>query len=299
MIIENTLIKILDKLNEGIYILNKERRIVYWNRAAESITGFKVEEVIGKSCSENILRHIDENGNELCRGDCPMSKILNGQNRIEAVVFLHHKMGYRLPVKIIGVNMVDKKGKVFGIEIFYPFIEGSLIEKSNIVKAALFDELTLALNRYGLETFFHLRLEESLILDKKAAIVFIDVDDFKKINDKYGHDMGDKVLYNFSMTIKSTLRDKDLFCRWGGEEFVLILFLEKVENLLRISERIRMLINNSFISTGKDIIKYTASFGVTLFKKEESLIEAINRADRLMYISKTNGKNLITHDLNL
>ncbi len=299
MIIENTLIKILDELNEGIYILNKERRIVYWNRAAESITGFKVEEVIGKSCSENILRHIDENGNELCRGDCPMSKILNGQNRIEAVVFLHHKMGYRLPVKIIGVNMVDKKGEVFGIEIFSSFIEGSLIEKSNIVKAALFDELTLALNRYGLETFFHLRLEESLILDKKAAIVFIDVDDFKKINDKYGHDMGDKVLYNFSMTIKSTLRDKDLFCRWGGEEFVLILFLEKVENLLRISERIRMLINNSFISTGKDIIKYTASFGVTLFKKEELLIEAINRADRLMYISKTNGKNLITHDLNL
>lgn len=294
----NNLKKIFENLWEDVYILDENRKIIFWNSSAEHITGFKEDEVVGKSCSDNILRHIDYKGNELCIKGCPMQLVLNGKDRVEAEVFLHHKSGYRIPVKILGIRLTDRENKkTLAIEFFYPIINEKSYTENNILKEAFFDKLTGALNRNGFEKLFYNRFREMEILNKKTGFIFADLDNFKKINDEYGHDVGDKILISFTQTIKNSLRQQDLICRWGGEEFLIVVFIDKKEILENICNRFKMLVENNFLEIDNKIIKYTASFGATLFEKDLSLEEIIKKADHLMYEVKKSGKNGVKIDI--
>ncbi|MCX7821035.1 MAG: PAS domain-containing protein, partial [Brevinematales bacterium] len=132
MICFEDLKKVLDNLWEGAYVLDNDRKIVYWNKAAEGITGFKSTEVVGKSCGDNILRHMDEKGTELCTAHCPMVNVLNGMEKIEANVFLHHKMGYRIPVRVIGVKI--ELEDTYALELFYPILDTHNFYENDIVR---------------------------------------------------------------------------------------------------------------------------------------------------------------------
>ncbi|MEJ5285186.1 MAG: GGDEF domain-containing protein [Brevinematales bacterium] len=293
----NNLKKIFDNLWEGIYILDENRKIIYWNSSAENITGFKENEVVGKSCSDNILRHIDFNGNELCIKGCPMQLVINGKDKIEAEVFLHHKAGYRILVKVQGIRLTDREtNKILAAEFFYPIIIRNSNIENDIIKEAFFDNLTGALNRNGFEKLFFNRFREMEMLNKKTGFIFADLDNFKKINDEYGHDVGDKILISFTQTIKNSLRQQDLICRWGGEEFLIVVFIDRKEMLENICKRFKMLIESNFLEINDKIIRYTASFGATLFEKDYSIEEIIKKADHLMYEVKKSGKNGIKID---
>jgi PAS domain S-box-containing protein len=111
--------KLLDTLKDGVYFTNQKRKITYWNKGAEELTGYKSSEVLGKFCGDNILIHIDEQGNNLCTGSCPLEKVLKSGETTVANIYLHHKDGHRVPV-LVRVNPVkDKKSRVIGaVEIF-------------------------------------------------------------------------------------------------------------------------------------------------------------------------------------
>jgi PAS domain S-box-containing protein len=111
--------KLLDTLKDGVYFTNNKRKITYWNKGAEELTGYKSSEVLGKFCGDNILIHIDEQGNNLCTGSCPLEAVLKSGETTVANIYLHHKHGHRVPV-LVRVNPVkDKKGRVIGaVEIF-------------------------------------------------------------------------------------------------------------------------------------------------------------------------------------
>lgn len=106
--------EILSELNDGLYIVDRKRVIMYWNKAAERISGFSAEEVVGKSCAQSILSHIDNDGKSLCSGNCPLGSVLSdGLNR-EDEVFLHHRNGYRVPVSVRVSPLRDDKGNIVG-----------------------------------------------------------------------------------------------------------------------------------------------------------------------------------------
>lgn len=294
----------LNHLSEGAYILDKNRTILFWNLAAQKITGFLAEEVTGKSCRDNILRHVDENGTNLCEMGCPILQILQGESFIEANVFLHHKKGYRLPVHLKGIlfssSLLSSSShltEIYAIELFTPLWQGFSIDTEDLIKMALQDPLTETLNRRGLESLFYSRLQEMLTFKKVIGLLFIDIDNFKHINDTYGHEVGDKVLFNTASTLKHTLRPFDLLCRWGGEEFVIVIFLDKSEYLKNVAERYRKLIASQFIEKDNTIITITASIGATLISPPESLESAIKRADDLMYQAKHSEKNKVMYEI--
>ncbi len=297
--------ELLNHLDEGAYILDKNRRIILWNKAAEKITGYSASEVVGKSCQDNILRHIDKEGNNLCEKGCPMLLILQGEKTIEADVFLHHKEGYRLPVHIRGLLLPplflqDKNQQQvspLALELFHPIWQGLFVHTEDLNRLALLDPLTESLNRRGLESLFYLRLQEMLSFKKKIAILFFDLDNFKSFNDTYGHSLGDRILTNTAKTIQHTLRPFDLFSRWGGEEFVAVLFVDDISQVPLIAERCRTLIASQFIEWNKNSLRVTASIGATVLTIPEGLDSAIERADHLMYQAKRQGKNRIVHDL--
>ena len=119
----------------------------------------------------------------------------------------------------------------------------------------------------------------------------LDIDFFKKVNDTYGHDIGDKVLIQLTNKIKHLIRDSDIFCRYGGEEFIIIMPHCTAKKALEKAEYIRKIVEKLTITPLKQL---TISLGVTEVKKEDTIENMIKRVDKALYYSKENGRNRVT-----
>lgn len=131
------------------------------------------------------------------------------------------------------------------------------------------------------------------------SLIAIDLDHFKRVNDTYGHDMGDLVLQAFATRARELLREGDVMCRMGGEEFAVLLPGTSKAQAMQVAERLRMGLETSPVNVGHDVtedgwLAYTASLGVTLVMAEEaSLKPAIKRADQGLYAAKAAGRNRV------
>ena len=288
---------ILDNLYEGVYFCDMQRKITFWNKAAERITGYRKEEVLGTRCSDNLLRHVDGDGKELCFVGCPLAGTISDGSIREAHVYLHHKQGHRVPVSVRVSPVRDDSGSIVGgVEIFSDnsSFQQILHEMEKLKQDAYVDKLTGAGNRRYGEMALQTRLYELKSFGTPFGIVFLDLDNFKQCNDTYGHTTGDDILIMTSKTIMNILRRNDSISRWGGEEFVIIL-PNVDEGVLRdVAERIRLFIQRSYIVVQGNPVAVTASLGVTLALPSDFPASLIERADRLMYESKVSGKNKVT-----
>jgi diguanylate cyclase (GGDEF)-like protein/PAS domain S-box-containing protein len=288
---------LLDSLFDGVYFVDTDKKITFWNKAAERITGFSKEEVLGSRCSDNLLRHVDENGHELCLTGCPLSATIKDSGFREANVFLHHKQGHRVPVSVRTSPVRDEDGAVIGgIEIFSDNsnLLQILRDMERLKKEAYVDELTSVGNRRFCEMTLQTRLFELKNFGIPFSLIFLDLDNFKQCNDIHGHVIGDKILIMTGRTITNILRRMDSISRWGGEEFVVILPHVEVEVLLEVSERMRAFIESSYLVSDGKSLNITASIGATMALLEDTPSSIIQRADRLMYESKASGKNRVT-----
>jgi PAS domain S-box-containing protein len=114
MTVKCTCEDIIQNMPEGVCFVDRARRITLWNKAAERITGYAASEITGSSCSDNILVHVDEEGRNLCLNGCPLAKAIEQGEITEAEVFLHHRQGYRLPVKVCVMPLRDGSGAIVG-----------------------------------------------------------------------------------------------------------------------------------------------------------------------------------------
>lgn len=291
---------ILDHLYDGIYFVDAERRITYWNNAAEEITGYRRDEVVGHACFDNLLRHIDDNGTLLCETGCPLSACLQDGLNHEAEVYLHHKEGHRVPVRIRISPIRDNAGRVIGAaELFSDNSASSAVNArmAELERLALLDPLTRLANRSFLESSIANCLKEMNRYQWTTGILFIDVDDFKQVNDTYGHNVGDEVLRRVATTLLINSRTFDLFGRWGGEEFLGEIRNVDADQLGRVAEKLRVLIGHATIPTGEGQLQVSVSMGATLLRPDDTVESVIARADQLMYRSKKAGKNRLTMDL--
>ena len=186
--------RIIENLHDGLYFVDRDRVITYWNKAAEQISGFTANEVIGTSCSDNILTHVDSEGNNLCTGMCPLAAtIADGKPRKDEV-YMHHKEGHRIPVSVRVSTLTDRDGNIIGgIELFTDISNQAANELrvKELEKLALLDNLTQLANRNYIEKEVQSRFEEQKRFNVPFGILFLDIDHFKKFNDIYGHDVGD------------------------------------------------------------------------------------------------------------
>ena len=290
--------KILDTIYDGVYLVDLDRRITYWNKGAEEITGFKASEVIGRFCRDNVLVHVDERGASLCGSEtCPAVKAMEQGWTGEVDIYLHHKYGHRVPVRARLTPLEDEDGNVKGaIEVFsdnYSRLETRMtIDK--LERMALLDPLTGLGNRRHAEMHLRDRLEELMRYGWPFGLLFLDIDHFKRVNDSYGHDAGDKVLKVVSRTASGSIRSSDMLSRWGGEEFTANIGNVDKEELDIAAEKLRRLVEQSFISIERSSLRITVSVGGTLATTEDTVESLVDRADRLMYHSKEGGRNQVT-----
>ena len=289
--------KLLDSLFDGIYFVDTERRITYWNAGAERISGYPRTEVIGSCCADNLLQHVDTEGRNLCLDGCPLAAtMLDGKAR-EAKVFLHHRLGHRVPVSVRASPVRDEQGTIIGaVEIFSDNsnLLQILQDYEKLKQEAFLDTLTKVGNRRYGEMILSTRIYDLHTHGNPFGVLFLDIDHFKLFNDRYGHKTGDDVLAMVANSISVPLRKIDVAVRWGGEEFVVILPGATDATIKAVAERIRMLVEKSFIMVGGDKLSVTVSIGATLSRADDAAITVINRADELMYLSKERGRNRVT-----
>ena len=288
---------LLDSLYDGVYFVDRERRITYWNKGAERLTGYKAAEVVGMRCSDNVLIHINEQGISLCEGQCPAAETIADGRPREAELYLHHKEGYRVPVSIRLAPIQDPNGQVIGaVEVFSDNSSKVAIMQriEELQKIALFDPLTELGNRRHAEMNLTVRFDEMHRYGWAFGILFIDIDRFKAVNDAYGHNIGDEVLKMVAKKLLNNVRSFDMVNRWGGEEFIAIIVNIQEDQLYDIANKLRLLVEQSSLSVGSDIIRVTISIGATLARANEEGDTLLKRADQLMYHSKTAGRNRVS-----
>lgn len=292
---DHSLIKqVIDGFHEGIFFVDQNRTITYWNTGAELIAGYSAEEVVGRNCDDGILNHIDEKGQVLCLNNCPLCEAMHERTPVRTHAYMRHKRGHRVAVSIHSIPMVienEVRGAVLAF-IAEDNSHRSSISNKELERLALYDTLTGLPNRRFIDNYLSNQIRDFEEFNLPFSIIMLDLDYFKYVNDDFGHDVGDAVLKMVSKTFKNALRGSDFIGRWGGDEFLAIVHCSTAEDLRFIADKIRTLVEASeFLRAGRSI-KITVSAGATIVRKGDSLEVITKRADDALYACKTNGRNI-------
>lgn len=188
---------------------------------------------------------------------------------------------------LVSIRYVDSTSHTL---ITFTEITSIAIERDEFEHKAFTDELTKVYNR----AYFNEKLKEEICIAKKAnkplSFFIFDIDLFKKMNDTYGHQIGDEILVELSEMVTLDTRSTDTFVRWGGEEFIKLLPNTVLKNAINVAEKLRKKIEEfTFVND----LKITCSFGVAQFNEDDSEESFIKKADDALYLAKENGRNLV------
>jgi len=195
--------------------------------------------------------------------------------------------------KILWVEVITEEIKLDGKRCS---ISGliDITDKKNLErqlrKLATIDRLTGIYNRYAFEKFLEEEISRAERYGTNFALIMFDIDNFKKINDTYGHQTGDMILKKISQIVKENIRKSDIFGRWGGEEFMIILPVKNIDEASKVAEKIRKKIEEYKFPK---VNRVTISAGVTMYKNGDTLKSIIRRVDTALYMAKKSGKNKV------
>lgn len=288
---------ILDRVEDGVYFVDRGKRIRLWNGGAEAITGFSRDDVLGEPCGNHWLCHVDAAGHTLCAESCPLDRAVNSETPFEQDAYLQHKLGHRIPVRIKTWPLRDKQGQLIGaVEIFRSTILGRRQEQliEELSHLALIDDLTHLPNRRHFDLQLDRRLAELNRFGWPFGVLMIDLDNFKQVNDGHGHHVGDQVLHLVARTLLANCRSLDTVARWGGEEFGAIIANVREDELRRVAEKFRTMVGASGLRESSSApVRVTISIGCAMAQPNETAAELMKRADAMLYAAKRSGRNSV------
>ncbi len=281
---------LLDQVSDGVYFVDQHRRILYWNEGAHRLTGYKADEVVGKCCADDAFCHLDTTGHRMCPQACPLSASLSDGKSHEVEVFLHHKLGRRVPVtaRVQPIRAAD--GSIVGaVQIFSDDSAQQDARRriEEMERLAFLDQVTQLPNRRFVEMSLQTALNEFRVHGNPFGLLVIDLDQFKSINDRFGHACGDRALLEVARTLAGALRPTDVAGRWGGDELIAIARHINQENLRKVTARCRALVAETTFANCDDCrATVSISIGASLARPGDTAELLIKRADNLMYRNK-------------
>lgn len=287
---------VIDNLYDGVYYVDRGRRIRYWNRGAERLSGYLANDVVGRFCYDNILSHVDASGRSLCRSVCPLARTMRDGEPREAEIFLRHREGHRVPIQVRTAPVRDREGAVIGgIEIFEDATRLSAVrrEVSELRDQAMHDALTGLPNRRHFEMTMASRIAELAGYGRPFGLLIADIDRFKRVNDRYGHATGDVALRTVARTLLASSRPGDQIARVGGEEFALTITDVDLATLRPISERFRAMVAQTRVHADELDLRIRISIGGTMAEPGDTMETIYGRADVALYAAKNAGRNRV------
>jgi len=287
----------LEGIFDGFYQIDRAGRVLSWNKAAEGITGFRAEEIVGTISGDNQIRYAQPGGEEIGKAELPLLGTLRDGRPREFHASMLHAEGFRISILARTLPFRDPRGIISGAaEIFTDnrALLAAFLRNQRVEHTVLFDPLTGIGNRAHIETKVKFAIEDYETARVPFGIIFLDIDHFKLFNDTHGHLIGDIVLRFVANSLREHLRVSDSCGRWGGEEFLALVSNVSGDGLQIVAEKLRALIEHSGIPAGGQALHTTVSIGATMVRPQDSLKELLHRADRLMYESKRAGRNRVT-----
>lgn len=284
---------IIETALDAVVQMDAEGIITGWNPQAEKTFGWSKEEAIGRAMDETIIppqyreAHTQGLKRFLATGE---GAILNSQIELQAL----HRDGHEFPVELSIVPL--KTANQYEFSAFINDITSRKKSEDLIWKQANFDELTGLPNRH---MFYDRLAQEIRKADRTSlsmALLYIDLDRFKEINDTLGHSMGDILLVDASHRISACVRETDTVARLGGDEFIVVLTeLNEVSRIDALTQNILHELAQPF-RLGHEVAYLTASIGITLYPHDAAgMEELVKNADQAMYAAKNAGRNRFSY----
>ncbi|GFO55620.1 GGDEF domain-containing protein [Geomonas sp. Red276] len=291
--------QILEIIDLGVVVVDAEFRVCYWNRWMALHSGIPAEAITGSSIFETYPKL---NTPEFLRG-ARMSLTFGSP-----AVFpqsLHH---YLFPFKVVGTpnGMFDlmqqhctsaplrePDGEIGHLLITVQDVTERVISQLRLRELNIRDQLTGAYNRRYLDHRLADEVKRHARHNRALSVIMIDIDFFKKVNDRYGHEAGDRVLAGVAGKLMATVRKTDCLVRYGGEEFCCILPETPLENACVLADRFRSSVERLAIATGSRELRVTISLGVAQLCPEDTPTTLLKRADDGLYAAKQSGRNRV------
>ncbi len=256
---------LLEQLFEGVYIVDKSRMILAWNKAAEELTGYAAKEVVGKYCYSNLLMHVDDKGKSLCRGGCPLQATLQDGQVHDVSVFLRHKNGHRVPVHVRSVPLLDDAGLInSSVEIFTR--EGQSFDNEQLkvlARKAFIDSLTGLPNKEYMENKLRSMLNSGVPGEvSQWGVLFIEIDNLRELGKEQGMAAADAAVKVAAATLRENLQPGELTARWDSGLFIVITTQDKKSLLLNWASKVKNLIEQSRISGYEGVLMEVSVGGV-------------------------------------
>lgn len=289
---------ILESIKDGVITTDHEGRVLYLNPAAETLTGWPLEEVRFQQIEE--VMSVDKlDGSETAA--CPLREALEQRRptRDKVEMVLVSRTGARLNIENSAAPILDEKGEVLGAVVAFHDSGPVRAMANKMIHLAQHDALTGLPNRRRLDLVGQQALERADSAGRTVAVLYLDLDGFKQINDEYGHAMGDELLVAITRRMSARLRSTDSMYRQGGDEFVVLM--TDVTGSVEAEQLARRLIESCQMPVGISGRRFmvTVSIGIALYPDDAThLGDLVQYADRGMYEAKTSGRNRyarITH----
>lgn len=287
---------ILDTIQTGIYFVDRNHRILFWNAGAERITGYQRHEVVGHLSGETILANCDKRGCELCGTVCPLSLVLQEGKPKEVNLYLHHKFGHHVAVRAWVVPVRDEHGTVLGAAKSFDVLRGGVSRDRRHSALALhgcLDEITGVANQ-GFTTF-HLRENLAGFSEYHVpfSVILIQIENFSHLKAAYGHEAGTAALEAVVESIRNSIRPTDFLGRWAENQFLVIALSCSYGGLGKIIERMRKVLGRLKLHWWGDELFITTSLGGASVQAEDTPETIVQRAR----IAIKNGMPAILPDL--
>lgn len=274
----------VEQMDEMVRITDIDGNIIYVNPATSKITHYDEDEILGHNSKVfKSGKHSREFYKTL------WDTILSGKTYTNVLVNKKKDGTLYYDEKVIS-PMRNELGDIRYFVSTSRDISDRITLENELKQLATKDALTGILNRYKINIKIEEEIKRVNRYEKPFGLLMFDIDYFKKVNDTYGHDVGDYVLQEISHLVENTIRETDSFGRWGGEEFMILMPYTSEETLVKIAEKIRQIIAKH---TFKDVGHVTISIGVTFYKKHEEKEKLIKRVDTALYEAKAQGRNKV------
>jgi PAS domain S-box-containing protein/diguanylate cyclase (GGDEF)-like protein len=277
--------KLLDTMRDGVYFANKKKRITYWNKAAEELTGYRSGEVLGRRCCDNVLIHIDSEGNSLCESGCPMLQAMDIGKTVECKLFLLHKDGHRLPVTISVNPVKNKKGEVIGaVQIFSDRSAKELFMDriQKLENAGYIDPLTRIPNQKYIELHLKTRFWVMNQASLPFGILYMKIDQIEEIKKNYGPKTVEHVLKNAARTFINNMTSLDLIGRWEEDAFIGVFRNVDKDELDKIANMYRVLVGKTSFFGDRQPLTITISTAPVLAEPTYNETTIVEKAKKVL-----------------
>lgn len=298
---DSILPSVLSYINEGIVIVTNDLRITYWNLFMEKLMDKKQETVLDRNIKE-VIPYLDQNFFKRA-----VKRLITDGTPVFFSAAMHRKMidsDQKVNLKMnrvvsrdehaILLEFIDVTNQFLRINQLRDYVKqlsnlnNELKQKEKVIeKLAYYDQLTGVANRALFDKFADKYLKMAKLNQQMLGLMFIDVNEFKSINDTYGHNTGDKVMTRVASLLTESIRKDDIVCRYGGDEFLILLpDIQTYDNYCVISKQLKEKGNRQIVQDGFEI-SLSLSIGVSFFPDDgETIEELVAKADQFMYANK-------------